>query len=44
MSMNMSIWDGLECAGLAQSIAFSDPTFMKLVEKRFQEQVKRKKG
>jgi len=43
MSMNMSIWDGLECAGLSQSICFSDPNFLKMIEKRFNEQVKRKK-
>jgi enoyl-CoA hydratase/carnithine racemase len=44
MSMNMSIWDGLECAGLSQTIAFSDPNFLKRIEKRFMEQVKNKKA
>lgn len=42
MSMNMSIWDGLECAGLSQSICFSDPDFLKRIEKRFMEQVVKK--
>jgi enoyl-CoA hydratase len=44
MSMNMSIADGLECAGLSQSICFSDPNFLKRIEKRFMEQVKKKKA
>jgi enoyl-CoA hydratase/carnithine racemase len=43
MSMNMSLWDGLECAGLSQTICFSDPNFLKNIEKRFNEQVKNKK-
>jgi enoyl-CoA hydratase/carnithine racemase len=44
MSMNMSIWDGLECAGLAQSICFADPDFLGRIQRRFDEQVKKKKG
>jgi enoyl-CoA hydratase/carnithine racemase len=44
MSYNMSVWDSMECAGMAQSLCFSDPSFMKLIEKRFQEKVKGKKG
>jgi enoyl-CoA hydratase/carnithine racemase len=43
MSMNMSISDGLECAGMAQSLAFSDPGFLKRIERRFLEKVKAKK-
>ena len=44
MSMNMSIHDGLECAGLAQSAAFSDPSFLKRIEQRFLDKVKDKKA
>ncbi|MFA5064121.1 MAG: enoyl-CoA hydratase/isomerase family protein [Dehalococcoidia bacterium] len=44
MSMNMSIHDGLECAGLAQSAAFSDPSFIKRIEQRFMDRVKAKKS
>ena len=44
MSMNMSIHDGLECAGLAQSAAFSDPGFLKRIEQRFMDKVKGKKA
>ena len=43
MSINMSIWDGLECAGMAQTLCFSDPSFMKRIEQRFQNKVKGKK-
>lgn len=44
LSMNMSLSDGLECAGMAQSICFSDPSFIKRIEQRFQEKVKGKKS
>jgi len=43
ISLNMSISDGLECAGLAQSLAFSDPSFIKRVEQRFMDKIKNKK-
>lgn len=43
MSYNMSIHDALECAGMAQSLAFSDPNFIKRVEQRFLDKVKGKK-
>lgn len=43
MSMNMSLWDGLECAGLSQTICFSDPNFLENIQRRFNEQVKNKK-
>jgi enoyl-CoA hydratase len=43
LSMNMSISDGLECAAMAQSLAFSDPSFIKRIEQRFQDKVKNKK-
>jgi enoyl-CoA hydratase len=42
MSMNMSVHDGLECAGMAQSIAFSDPSFIKRIQERFDRLVKGK--
>lgn len=44
MSYNMSIHDALECAAMAQSIAFSDPNFLKRVEQRFLDKVKGKKA
>jgi enoyl-CoA hydratase/carnithine racemase len=44
MSMNMSMSDGLESAGMAQSLAFSDPGFLERVQKRFLERVKAKKA
>jgi len=44
MSYNMSIHDALECAGMAQSLAMSDPSFIKRVEQRFLEKVKSKKS
>ncbi len=44
MSYNMSIHDALECAGMAQSLAMSDPSFIKRVEQRFLEKVKGKKS
>lgn len=44
MSMNMSINDGLECAALAQGLAFSDASFLKRVEQRFLDKVKAKKS
>lgn len=44
MSMNMSMADGLECAGLAQGLAFSDPSFLKRIEQRFMDKVKAKKS
>ena len=44
MSYNMSIHDALECAGMAQSLAFSDPNFLKRVEQRFLDKVKGKKA
>ncbi len=44
MSMNMSMDDALECAGMAQSLAFSDPSFLKRIEQRFLDKVKGKKG
>jgi len=44
MSYNMSIYDALECAGMAQSLAMSDPNFIKRVEQRFLDKVKGKKA
>jgi len=44
LSMNMSISDALECTGMAQSLCFSDPSFIKRVEQRFQDKVKNKKS
>jgi len=44
MSLNMSISDALECTAMAQSLAFSDPTFLKRIEQRFLEKVKGKKS
>ncbi len=44
MSTSMSLNDGLECAGLVQSLAFSDPNFVKRVERRFLEKVKKQKS
>ncbi|MBN1691059.1 MAG: enoyl-CoA hydratase/isomerase family protein [Dehalococcoidia bacterium] len=44
MSYNMSIYDALECAGMAQSLAMSDPNFIKRVEQRFLDRVKSKKA
>ena len=44
MSYNMSIHDALECAGMAQSLAMSDPNFIKRVEQRFMDKVKGKKA
>lgn len=44
MSMNMNLLDGMECAGIAQSVAFSDPSFLKRIEQRFMEKVKGKKS
>jgi enoyl-CoA hydratase/carnithine racemase len=44
MSYNMSIFDAMECAGMAQSLAFSDPNFIKRVEQRFMDKVKGKKA
>lgn len=43
LSMNMSISDGLENAGFAQSLCFSDPSFLKRIEQRFLDKVKNKK-
>jgi len=43
MSMNMSQLDGMECAGMAQSLIFSDPAFLKRIEQRFLDKVKNKK-
>ena len=44
MSMNMSVADGLECAGMAQSLGFSDPDFIKRIEQRLAERTKGKKS
>jgi len=44
MSMNMSVADGLECAGMAQSLGFSDPEFIKRIEQRLAERTKGKKS
>jgi len=44
LSMNMSISDGLENAGFAQSLCFSDPSFLKRIEQRFHDKVKGKKS
>jgi hypothetical protein len=41
--MNMSVADGLECAGMAQSLGFSDPGFLKRMEQRLLEKTKGKK-
>lgn len=43
MSLNMNQFDGMECAGLAQSLIFSDPGFLKRIEQRFLDKVKNKK-
>jgi len=42
MSMSMSMADGLECAGMAQSLAFSDPKFITRIEQRITEKLKKK--
>ena len=42
MSMSMSMADGLECAGMAQSLAFSDPNFITRIEQRITEKLKKK--
>jgi enoyl-CoA hydratase/carnithine racemase len=44
LSMNMSMSDGLENAGFAQSLCFADPGFLKRIEQRFQDKVKNKKS
>jgi enoyl-CoA hydratase/carnithine racemase len=44
MSMNMSVADGLECAGMAQSLGFSDPGFITRIQKRLEERTKGKKS
>lgn len=44
LSMNMSLADGLECAGLAQGLAFSDPDLPKRIEQRFLNRVKGNKS
>jgi enoyl-CoA hydratase/carnithine racemase len=44
LSLNMGIYDALECTGLAQSMAFTDPSFLKRIEQRFQDRVKNKKS
>ena len=42
MSMSMSMTDGLECAGMAQSLAFSDPNFITRIQQRIAEKIKKK--
>ena len=42
MSMNMSMADGLECAGMAQSLAFSDPNFITRIQQRITDKLKKK--
>lgn len=44
LSFSQSLYDGLEGAGLAQSLAFSDPGFLKRIEQRFADRVKGKKA
>lgn len=44
LSMGMGIYDALECTGLAQSMAFSDPSFLQRMQQRFQDRVKSKKS
>jgi len=44
MSMNMSVADGLECAGMAQSLGFSDPDFITRIQQRLAERTKGKKS
>ncbi|MDD5703186.1 MAG: enoyl-CoA hydratase-related protein, partial [Dehalococcoidales bacterium] len=44
MSMNMSVADGLECAGMAQSLGFSDPEFITRIQQRLAERTKGKKS
>ena len=43
LSMDMGIYDALECAGLAQSMAFTDPSFLQRIQQRFLDKVKSKK-
>ena len=42
MSMSMSMADGLECAGMAQSLAFSDPNFITRIQQRIAEKLTKK--
>lgn len=44
LSLSMGLYDALECTGLAQSMAFTDPSFLQRMEKRFQDRVKSKKS
>lgn len=44
LSMDMGIYDALECTGLAQSMAFTDPSFLQRIQQRFLDKVKSKKS
>ena len=44
LSMGMGIYDALECTGLAQSMAFTDPSFLQRMQQRLQDRVKSKKS
>lgn len=44
LSMGMGIYDALECTGLAQSMAFTDPSFLQRIQQRFLDKVKSKKS
>jgi enoyl-CoA hydratase/carnithine racemase len=44
LSFGHSLYDGLEGAGLAQSMAFADPGFLKRIEARFTDKIKGKKS
>ena len=44
LSFSQSMYDGLEGAGLAQSLAFTDPGYLKLMEQRLAAKTKGKKA
>lgn len=44
LSMGMGIYDALECTGLAQSMAFTDPSLLQRIQQRFLDKVKSKKS
>jgi hypothetical protein len=42
MSMNMGMADALECTGMAQNLAFTDPDFLKRIQMRMQRVISKK--
>jgi enoyl-CoA hydratase/carnithine racemase len=42
MSMNMGMADALECTGMAQNLAFTDPDFLKRIQLRMQRVIAKK--